>query len=665
MCGIIGLFPGNKEEAAKALGRIAHRGRDQRMIVELPGGVVGHVLHALVGEVKQPVKGKGTLLFNGEIYNWRELADDEDIRCANDTELLLALLDKYGVESVRDKLDGVYAIAYIKDGVITLERDLLGVKPMWYSTSKGFRFASERKALDGVVRELHPRTTLTYDIRKEELKSEVRKLEYPDEKRPLAELLGEAVKKRLPEGKVGVLFSGGVDSALVARLAQESGAEVTLYVAGLEDKEKQEPHDITSARKAASLLRLPLVEVRATLREVEEALPALSKLIEDGDVMKVGVALPLWLCCKKAREDGQRIILSGLGGDEVFGGYARIKQARDVNKECLRAIRQLYERSLYRDDVVGMSQTIEIRLPLLDKKVVGKGLGMEGKVDGERDKIPLREAAIELGVPAELALQKKRAAQYGSGFDAALEKLARRKGLTKSEYLRTIYPVNARLCALLSTGKDSIYAMHTMQRMNYEIICAATIISKNPDSYMYHTPLVRFAHLQAEAMDTPLLTEETEGVKEEELAALKKVLSRAKAIGCEGVVSGALYSDYQRKRIEEICEELGLRVFAPLWHIDQEQEMREIIDAGFQFMMSKVAAEGLDKSWVGRIITHEDVDTLKKKLRLNIAGEGGEFETLVLDGPCFNKKIQITSSSVKCEGQVSELVASGELVGAG
>lgn len=659
MCGIYASFPGTTQQAATALKTLAHRGKDATHIRKHEHGVLGHVLHALVGEVPQPVTQQGTLLFNGEIYNWKELAATHNIDAENDTDLLVQLLDLLGSQKTTPLLDGVYAYVYLRDNTLTLQRDILGVKPLWYDTTDGIAVASEKKALSR-PRELHPRTTLTYDLDTQTHTTLTRPLMFINPETPLTALLTQAVKKRIPENNtVGILFSGGVDSSLLAHLAHTLGACVHLYVAALDDPEKKEPHDLLAARSAAEQLGLELTEVRAALDEVETLLPEVCARIEDSNVIKVGVALPLWLCAHRAAQDGMRVLFSGLGAEEIFAGYQRHKTAQDINQECLRGLRAMHERDLYRDDIVGMSHTLEIRLPLLDHALIGAGLAIPGEekiVDGI-GKIPLRQAAQELGLPQELCVRPKKAAQYGSQFDAAIAKLARRQGQSKSAYLRTLYPANSRLCALLSSGKDSVYALHTMKKLNHEIACAATIIQEDPHSYMYHTPLAAAARLQAQAMSIPYLEERTNAAKEEELAALKEVLDRAvKEHHVNGVVSGALFSNYQRERIERVCEELGLAVHAPLWHLDQEMEVREIIDAGFEFVLVRVAAHGLDKSWLARTITHEDVDVLTQKLGLNVAGEGGEYESLVLNGPDFSNPLVLTDVQIGCEAEGSSPV---------
>jgi asparagine synthase (glutamine-hydrolysing) len=151
-------------------------------------------------------------------------------------------------------------------------------------------------------------------------------------------------------------------------------------------------------------------------------------------------------------------------------------------------------------------------------------------------------------------------------------------------------------------------------------------------------------------MDLPIIIKETKGEKEAELHDLEQALKKAKEqYHIKGIVSGALFSTYQRDRIEHICDKLGLKIFAPLWHKQPDAHMEELLHAGFEIIFTAVAADGLDKSWLNRKITKTDIEKLKKireKTYLNIAGEGGEFESVVLDCPLFKKKLIITKSEI-------------------
>ncbi|MDO8481043.1 MAG: diphthine--ammonia ligase, partial [Nanoarchaeota archaeon] len=398
-----------------------------------------------------------------------------------------------------------------------------------------------------------------------------------------------------------------------------------------------------------------------SLDEAKQLFARVVPLIEDNNVVKAGVAATLFAACELAKQDGVRVLFSGLGSEELFAGYDRHKKSSDVNKECLSGLLKIYERDLYRDDVLTMNNMIELRLPFLDRKLVAKALTIspDQKIQGIRNKIILREAARELGIPEEFAERPKKAAQYGSKFDRALEKLSKREGYaTKSAFLKQFYtPANVKLAALWSGGKDSAFAAYVMTLQNYELSCLVTLKSTNPDSYMFHTPNIDIAPLHAEAMGIPLILQETAGEKEKELEDLEKALQQAKEqYRVEGVVTGALFSNYQRDRIEGVCDKLGLKIFAPLWHMDQEKELRLLLDRGFSIMLSSVAAQGLDASLLGRKLTQKDVDALvriAKKHGINVAGEGGETESLVLDCPLFKKRVEIVESEIVKESEHS------------
>jgi len=199
-----------------------------------------------------------------------------------------------------------------------------------------------------------------------------------------------------------------------------------------------------------------------------------------------------------------------------------------------------------------------------------------------------------------------------------------------------------KLAALFSGGKDSVFAILKAKQEAHEIKYLATIHSKNPDSYMYHTPNIGLTLLQSEAMNIQLVSKESKGEKEKEVEDLKILLD---GLDIEGVVCGAIASNYQKQRIEEVCKQLNLKSLTPLWGIDQEKLLREIINNNFEIIITAVAAEGFDESWLGKKIDEkciEELIELKEKYRINIAGEGGEFETVVLDCPLFTRKILIT-----------------------
>ncbi|MBS3124790.1 diphthine--ammonia ligase [Candidatus Woesearchaeota archaeon] len=206
-----------------------------------------------------------------------------------------------------------------------------------------------------------------------------------------------------------------------------------------------------------------------------------------------------------------------------------------------------------------------------------------------------------------------------------------------------------RLGVLYSGGKDSTLALMKAQQF-HDVLCLVTLVSSNKESFMFHTPNIDITSLQAEAMELPLVRVETLGEKENELADLKKALTLAKKQHkIEGVVTGAIRSTYQTSRVQQVCHELGLWCFNPLWLMDQELLLTEIIKSKIHAIISAVSAEPLDETFLGKKldtrIAKRLVD-LGKSHKINPAGEGGEVETTVLDAPTFKKKIEILKRQI-------------------
>ncbi len=196
-----------------------------------------------------------------------------------------------------------------------------------------------------------------------------------------------------------------------------------------------------------------------------------------------------------------------------------------------------------------------------------------------------------------------------------------------------------KLGVLFSGGKDSNYALFKASKTD-EVKVLFTLDSKNKDSYMFHTPIDKVEE-QAKKLKIPLIKFKTGGKKEEELSDLKKSIEKAKEeYKIEGIVTGAVASTYQASRIQRICDELSLWCFNPLWQMDQEKLLRNLLKDGFKFKIVKVAADGLDNSWINRIIDKKAIDELiklKEKYGINPVGEGGEYESEVIESPLFRK----------------------------
>ena len=171
---------------------------------------------------------------------------------------------------------------------------------------------------------------------------------------------------------------------------------------------------------------------------------------------------------------------------------------------------------------------------------------------------------------------------------------------------------------------------------------------------MFHTPSIEKTEKQAKATGIPILIQKTEGKKEEELDDLKKAIEKAaKKFKIEGIVTGAVESVYQASRIQEICNELNLECFNPLWQKNQFELLEDLIKNKFEAIITGVFAHPLDKKWLGRKLDGKFVEEMKKlneKYKISPAGEGGEFETFVLNCPLFKKGLKVKDGKIFGEG---------------
>ncbi|MFB6174808.1 MAG: diphthine--ammonia ligase, partial [Candidatus Nanohalobium sp.] len=547
--------------------------------------------------------------------------------------------------------------------------------------------ALEKEGLE--CRELHPRQILRYNLETGERSFERREffeinenedLELEEAAEEIKEKFLEAVEKRVPEGELGLLFSGGVDSTFIAAALQELDKDFTAYTAGIQHGNVNAPRDMGWAEEIAEEMGIELEAYEANLEEVEKALPMLVDWISSTSVVKNGVALPFHFALRNevsgaqedSRSSAEKVIMSGLGSEQLYAGYHR--QQGYLNRECLSGLRSLFENDLYRDNIVSFRNGREIRLPFLDHELIEHALTIpeDYKVKDDYRKYVLRKAAEKLGVPGKVAWRGKTAAQYGSNFDKAIDRLSRDNGFDhKQQYLNNLRKSeifsesrnseevsalrkseaeekreglslkrkpNNRIVALTSGGKDSNAAVYRIERRNNEISCLLTLRSKNKDSYMFDSKKEQsMIEQQASKLDVPLLIQETEGEKEKELEDLRKGLETAKEkFNVVGVVAGALASTYQRDRVDKIAEEVGLKVFTPLWQEDQERYMRWLVRENFEVEITSVAARGLEERWEGTVLDEENIDEfleLAEEYRFNAAGEGGEYETVVRGFP--------------------------------
>jgi len=202
-----------------------------------------------------------------------------------------------------------------------------------------------------------------------------------------------------------------------------------------------------------------------------------------------------------------------------------------------------------------------------------------------------------------------------------------------------------RFAALFSGGKDSTYALHLAMLKGLEIVCLITLKPLREDSWMFHYPSVEITKLQAKALGLPQIFKTTSGVKGEEIKDLERAIKEAiEKYGIEGIVAGALLSDYQRMNIMRIVSKYDLEAYTPLWRKNQEDYMRDVVKHGVKFIVTEINSFGLPMKFLGKEITLDDVEEIIKyarKYRFNPAFEGGEAETLVIDAPFFKKKLKV------------------------
>jgi asparagine synthase (glutamine-hydrolysing) len=348
-------------------------------------------------------------------------------------------------------MDGDYAFALWDGQNLALARDPVGVKPLYYGEIKGkiSAFASERKALWGLgIEEVHalkPGHILFNDklIQAESLfesqninkNSETPNYKVETTYKSIESLqiqlkiaLENSIKKRIRGlEKIGLIFSGGVDSTIIASFLKKEEIETTLYTVGTKNSS-----DFQFAKKAADILDLELKKLEVNEEIVQNSLEPVLEAIEEFNIMKIGVAMPLYLASKMASDDKLKVVLSGQGADELFGGYHRYlmdysKHGKNTQNILIEDMKNIYHVNLQRDDAATMAHGIELRVPFLDKEVIKTAfeIPLSYKIKSEDDPLRkhiLRQVAQDIGVPEFIALRPKKAAQYGSGIHKILIK---------------------------------------------------------------------------------------------------------------------------------------------------------------------------------------------------------------------------------------------------
>ncbi len=211
------------------------------------------------------------------------------------------------------------------------------------------------------------------------------------------------------------------------------------------------------------------------------------------------------------------------------------------------------------------------------------------------------------------------------------------------------------LVSLFSGGKDSTYSIYKAKQEGHKIQCLITILPLSDESKLLHFPNIEITKLQSKCMSIPQLYIKSESNETEiEESLLEEVLKKAKSeYGVDGLVHGGILSEFQKKIFEKACSKLNLKLISPLWHKDQIEYMKNLIESGFHFIITSVSSDGLDETWLGKEITLEDLSKLEqlgKKYGFNVNFEGGEAETLVVDCPLFSQPLKILNSRKSWDG---------------
>lgn len=422
---------------------------------------MGHSRLKIVGaeNISQPYTscdGKLSLIHNGEIYNYQKLKTflmhHHEFGTGSDSEVIVHLLEETyngdlldAVRKVTSLLDGMYALAVTDGKSLVAARDPIGKKPLYYIRNGNMTyFASEKKALwngkDNPDR-VNPGDILYLDndgtriFRGAHLQlPQIDIVDFREAVEKYKKALIKAVYKRLTglrESSLGVIFSGGIDSVLIANLLQREGKNVVCYCTGT-----KESGDIIAARSVAEMLGLHLKTTIIDESTVEEILPEIIRNVEESGLLQVEVAVPMYLAAKLAAEDNIRVMYTGQAADELFAGYPwyngvlRESGYLQLHERLWEDLNFLYTDTLEREDKLTMAHSIELRAPYLDRDVIRTAmrispkLKIENESDGLRKRVH-RQAAVELGVPANLAFRVKDPAQSGSGIHNIIEKIAR------------------------------------------------------------------------------------------------------------------------------------------------------------------------------------------------------------------------------------------------
>ena len=439
MCGIIGGFDLDRIE--EGLNSIIHRGPDYNNIIQRDNIYFGHARLSIIdtsSDSNQPFTyGNTTMVFNGTIWNYRELGEEFDIKTDGDTEVLCALLDKYGISGL-SKVQGMFAVAYTNgDGTITIARDRHGEVPLHYSLLTGlypsFSFCSEIKGLIAMgehgqtIKMLKPGSYINistdnivnegkwYDV-DDHLRDES-SWDYVTAKSMVYESIVTGSHERtIADVPVACLLSGGIDSAVTTLIASKHIPNLVAYIAVYDENSS----DLRSARKIAKYLGIELREVKVSEPTIDDVSDVINT-IEMSYKAQIEIAYPCIQLARRISDDGFRVIMSGEGSDELWASYGM--SYHGIVEQGWRNYRiglfsSQHQKNFARCNKVFMRYGIECRLPFLNTHLVETALSLPQDIvwDGKsRPKAILQEAFRGL-LPDEIIDRKKLAFQDGMGI---------------------------------------------------------------------------------------------------------------------------------------------------------------------------------------------------------------------------------------------------------
>lgn len=402
MCGILAIIgKGKDEQLVKTLSkRMSHRGPDESdLLITANGHILSHERLSIIDlhSGRQPIKGCKTayMVHNGEIYNHQALRDGilkhHTFRSKSDSEVIVHLYEEFGYDFL-PLLDGDFAFVVVDGDDFIAGRDPMGVKPLYYGLDERGRiyFASEMKPIADQCKTFSTFPPGHYYTPKDGFVKYYRP-EYEDYKKAdraldlelIRETLTEATRKRLmSDVPIGVLLSGGLDSSLTssiaARLLAAEGKKLHSFSIGLD---KDAP-DAVAARKVAAFLDTEHHEVHFTIEQGIEILEKLIWHLETYDVTSVRASTPMYFLSKAITQQGIKVVLSGEGADEIFGGYLYFRNApstEDFQKETIERVQKLFTADLLRADKSTMAHGLEARVPFLDKAFLDMAMLIEAK----------------------------------------------------------------------------------------------------------------------------------------------------------------------------------------------------------------------------------------------------------------------------------------------